>query len=688
MRRLSGKAIVVAFALLMAITIMPLTTYAYLGEHVPSGKSGWTRYDDKDSRITYSTDTGWGPYVHSGPYGGSIANTAVAGAYFEFEFTGTRFNLIGDYTAGRTPLVTVYVDGEQIGTFSERYSNNTNWRIIVYESPVLTQGMHTVKVVNSGGSFTFDAIDLLNPSSFGDVTPPDRPQGLDAVANDGSVDLTWQTVSAGDLQGYNIYRNGAKIAGPITGNSYTAAATNNTQYTWQVSAVDDVGNESARSDSVNTIFDTISPIAPIGLVSNPQAGGQTLLTWTPNNEPDLAGYNVYQDDVKRNGSLIVPPEYLVTGLDNNRTYSFTVTAVDLSNNESPKSTAVTYYFDANAPTAPAGLTGTADMTTIDLTWEASDDTDVIGYNVYRDGIKQNGSLIAGTTYTVEGLEPGKTYRFTVRSVDDANNESVSSNTLTIATTELPKTTPRNVKAQSGSGIITVRWDAVAGATEYRIYRDGDLTATQSGNAYSDSDVENGSVYEYRISAVIDGIEYELSDPARARPGNHVTFDPDLAFGNVMDAIATGFSFLAKYRMYILIVLGIIFAPLAIGFLQWLFGKLRKAPQKKPPRERKQLTPEEKERRTRERKLNKARDEKYDYLTRTGRTSERDAWVKQTGYLNKEQRQERARQERTKQAREAREGRQVVYRSTGERDSHGNRIRRKEYVGREPRNGRR
>lgn len=42
---------------------------------------------------------------------------------------------------------------------------------------------------------------------------------------------------------------------------------------------------------------------------------------------------------------------------------------------------------------------------------------------------------------------------------------------------------------------------------------------------------------------------------------------------VTDVVGTGFSFMNMFDQWTLLILGIIFAPVAIGFLIWLFRKL-------------------------------------------------------------------------------------------------------------------
>lgn len=82
------------------------------------------------------------------------------------------------------------------------------------------------------------------------------------------------------------------------------------------------------------------PRVPTGLVGS-GGDGKAFLTWNANPEADLRGYNLYRSRCPagpyRNRVNTAPfgvPEYLDTGADNNVTYTYAVTAVDRSGNES------------------------------------------------------------------------------------------------------------------------------------------------------------------------------------------------------------------------------------------------------------------------------------------------------------------------------------------------------------------
>jgi hypothetical protein len=110
---------------------------------------------------------------------------------------------------------------------------------------------------------------------------------------------------------------------------------------------------SAMSPPVTTVMrDTFPPHAPLGLEAVP--GGATAadrsidLSWTPDTEPDLAGYFVYRQEVDPKGVVagtatrlnltpVVGPAYRDQTALPGRRYAYRVTAVDTAGNESAPS---------------------------------------------------------------------------------------------------------------------------------------------------------------------------------------------------------------------------------------------------------------------------------------------------------------------------------------------------------------
>jgi hypothetical protein len=103
------------------------------------------------------------------------------------------------------------------------------------------------------------------------------------------------------------------------------------------------GNDSPAA----TVFtrDIFPPVAPSGLEAVASGVGQKPfvdLTWTPNTDPDLAGYNVYRQEgsaewVRLNSELVTNQVFRDQNVTPGRTYTYAITAVDLRGNEGNRS---------------------------------------------------------------------------------------------------------------------------------------------------------------------------------------------------------------------------------------------------------------------------------------------------------------------------------------------------------------
>jgi hypothetical protein len=108
------------------------------------------------------------------------------------------------------------------------------------------------------------------------------------------------------------------------------------------------GEVEADDSPVVTLLahDSFPPTAPSGMqaVYTAVAGQPPFIdiTWTPNTEPDLAGYNVYRHaengpPVKINTELVKTPRFADPAIQPGIKYFYSVTAVDLRGNESGRS---------------------------------------------------------------------------------------------------------------------------------------------------------------------------------------------------------------------------------------------------------------------------------------------------------------------------------------------------------------
>ncbi|MDQ0062197.1 S-layer homology domain-containing protein [Paenibacillus harenae] len=126
---------------------------------------------------------------------------------------------------------------------------------------------YRISAYNGGGeSAATDAYEATTDSGS-ETTAPVAPEGLSAAPGVEQVQLTWQPSLESDFLQYNIYVNGVKSASvePAPESRYTVAKlTAGRAYSFAVTAVDHLGNESPAGDTV-----TATPAAAGVLVPFP-----------------------------------------------------------------------------------------------------------------------------------------------------------------------------------------------------------------------------------------------------------------------------------------------------------------------------------------------------------------------------------------------------------------------------------
>ena len=88
-----------------------------------------------------------------------------------------------------------------------------------------------------------------------DRFPPAVPAGLTVLAGPSSIELSWDPNSEADFAGYFVYRavsGGAfeRLAGPLSTPTFTDKGARAAAYKYAVTAVDQTGNQSEHSATV------------------------------------------------------------------------------------------------------------------------------------------------------------------------------------------------------------------------------------------------------------------------------------------------------------------------------------------------------------------------------------------------------------------------------------------------------
>lgn len=193
-----------------------------------------------------------------------------------------------------------------------------------------------------------------------------------------------------------------------------------------LSYADPFGNNKTASvqnpASVNVV-DTTAPSAPQGLVLKQNLGNSVEIGWDASS--DLSGtlsYEVYRDGILVGTTAVA--SYTDTGLVQNKAYTYTVKAMDASDNRSDESPSIQVLTkDIDAPDMPSNLSSKIIAhDSVMVSWDAAiDNVGVTGYKIYADGTYLE--TVQGTLYTATGLHPGTAYQYSVSAIDAAGNES-------------------------------------------------------------------------------------------------------------------------------------------------------------------------------------------------------------------------------------------------------------------------
>ncbi|PKJ54132.1 lytic polysaccharide monooxygenase [Bacillus sp. SN10] len=187
--------------------------------------------------------------------------------------------------------------------------------------------------------------------------------------------------------------------------------------------------------------DKEAPSIPNGIQAQKITANSIELAW--NASTDNIGVKGYQ--IFRNGERIdtvTGTHFIDKKLQPSTEYSYTVKAIDVAGNVSKESAALKVKTtveapDTEAPTQPKGLHSMGmTASSVDLMWSPSDDNiGVEHYDIYREtkGSMEKIATSNTTSYMDKNLLSNTTYKYVVKAVDVAGNESVQSDIFTITT---------------------------------------------------------------------------------------------------------------------------------------------------------------------------------------------------------------------------------------------------------------
>jgi fibronectin type 3 domain-containing protein len=385
------------------------------------------------------------------------------------------FNLKADQETLRVRLDWMSViDEDRAGFNMYRFTDTITNAVKVSKEPIHKDSSTFWDEVPQAGNYYYfvSAFDLAGNEAASqmiftqvrDVIPPAPPTNLSTRTDSGKVHLTWNAPPDRDIWGYVIWK---VIEGEenhpddytlvnsdfIKNTDYTEVLHKNvkTAFRYVVQAVDTHYNRSKYSDfSVAKLPDYLPPVSPFIRSVDFNAEKQRVeITWEPNKDDDIFGYNLYRSEGNDSNAirelltlapmLINETTYTDKDVKPGLRYVYYLRALDDSRNISEWSNAFSIVIpgqsEENAVKLKTFTVKAKGGQGADLRWKPDNADRVAGYVLFRQ--EDNGNLmphtgkLTDTRFRDKGLKEGKTYAYQLRLYSRDGNV-IKSDTKTIS----------------------------------------------------------------------------------------------------------------------------------------------------------------------------------------------------------------------------------------------------------------
>jgi len=342
---------------------------------------------------------------------------------------------------------------------------------------------YSVQAVNSGGTGSSSNIISVNLNPAVPTIPT-----TSAATNIAETSFTanWNSVSGATSYKLKVDSGSWNDIGNVTSSNVTGL-TAGTTHNYYVEA----SNISGTSTSSTAQAVTLLPSAP--LATNATSVTQTSFTanWNP-----VSSATTYKLTIDNNAPIDVGniTSKSITSLTIGSSHTYTVQAVNAGGTGSNSNT-ISVTLNPAVPAIPTTLAATnIAETSFTANWNPV--TNATSYKLKVDSGSWNdvGNV---TSSNITGLAVGTTHNYYV----EASNISGTSTSSTAQAVTLLPAAPLATNATIAVTSFTANWNAVTGATSYKIYIDGTPTTLGNVLTYAKTGLTLGSSHNYYVQAI-------------------------------------------------------------------------------------------------------------------------------------------------------------------------------------------
>ena len=377
-------------------------------------------------------------YDNMGPTITQVRVVAVDNTEVTFEWDKSEDNYaFGGYT--------IYRNGEQlIDVTATRYT----------DTKLEANKAYTYQIIayDKAGN-TAEASNLLEVYTSLDIQPPSKPDhlGLKSKTTQAII-FNWEpSVDNISVAYYQIYRDGELVGRSDTALYIDNAIKADTNYTYQIEAIDSSGNKSELSEQLAVTASTIQlvQVTPDQGATIGGEKGQKLEIVCINDKNIEDGYAKFEVSLDGVNWEVLATDVQVSRFNEDYkwfTYEWQIKEL-LSNNYQIRYTVYNnvghnaemiarYSVDRTAPQSPHNLVGKADETSVVLSFDNNIEKDVIAYQIYRSEDNQTfqviGKIPASSTlqFRDTSVLNSKPYYYKVTAIDQFEQQSEYSEVIT------------------------------------------------------------------------------------------------------------------------------------------------------------------------------------------------------------------------------------------------------------------